>query len=339
MTHSTDIRDERSVLITGANSGLGFEAAAQLAELGYDRIILATRSIEKGEAARAKLVERVGRDPFEALTIDVSSIESSNAAVAALIEDGRPIQQLLLNAGVVPGDERHMSVDGIEMTFAASLIGHHILATRLLDARLIEDEGKIVLVSSEGARGDLPSAMGLKLYDFANGDPVEFGNDLQDAMTNFATGQGSVAFEGMRQYAVTKLFSTWWVTEMAERLNGRVTVLAVSPGASLNTNAARHVKGFKRFLFTKLMPLVGPYIGADQPVPVAAKRYVDALTGSETSFRTGMAYMSKPGKMVGPLVEQTTAHLYDQERSKIAWSVIDGLANRQASGRLQPAAA
>ncbi len=320
----------RSVLITGANSGLGFEAAAQLADQDFGRIVLACRSIEKAEAARDALVERVGKDPFETLSIDVSSISSAKAAAGELISRGAPIDQLLLNAGVVPGDELHRSADGIEMTFAASLIGHHILTTQLLDAGLLANNGKIVLVSSEGARGDLPSAMGLKLYDFAKGDPVEFGDDLETAMTNFAKGQGPVAFEGMRQYAMVKLFSTWWVAEMAERLEGRARVLAVSPGASLGTNAARHVTGFKRFLFTKIMPLIGPYIGADQPVSVAAKRYVDALTGSNDKFKSGRAYMSKPTKMVGPLIEQMNAHLYDKKRRKVAIDVLDKLVSYQA---------
>lgn len=315
----------RSVLITGANSGLGFEAAAQLAETAYARIILACRSIEKAEAARAELVKRVGRDPFETLGVDVSNIASSKAAAEEIIARGEPIDQLLLNAGIVPGDEMVLSDDAIEMTFAASLIGHHILATALLDAGLLSQNGKIVLVSSEGARGDLPNAMGLKLYDFASGDPVAFGSDLESAMTAFAKGDGNVPFEGMRQYAMVKLFSTWWVSEMAERHANSATFLAVSPGASLNTNAARHVTGFKRLLFTKLMPLIGPYLGADQPIPVAAKRYVDALTGSDEVFRSGKAYMSKPTKMVGPLVEQMTSHLYDKTRRVAAINVLEQL--------------
>ena len=232
----------RSILITGANSGLGFEAAAQLAEFGYQKIILACRTIEKADDAGKRLVERVGKDVFESLAVDVSSISSANRAVDELVSKGEQIDQILLNAGIVPGDELRKSEDGVEMTFASSLIGHHILANRLLKAGLISEDGRIVLVTSEGARGDLPAAMGLKLYDFATSSPTEFGDTLHGAMTNFATGSGSVKFEGMRQYAVTKLFSTWWASEMAERYGDRVSVFAVSPGASLTTNAARNVK-------------------------------------------------------------------------------------------------
>lgn len=52
---------DKTVLVTGANSGLGFEAAAQLAEAGWGKVILACRTVEKAEAAKAKLVERTGK--------------------------------------------------------------------------------------------------------------------------------------------------------------------------------------------------------------------------------------------------------------------------------------
>jgi len=325
--------ETKSILVTGANSGLGFEASAQLAEAGYGKIILACRTEQKAEDARKKLVARVGRDPFKTLAVDVSSIASSKRAAQELIERGEKIDQLLLNAGTVPGDIKHMSEDGVELAFASSLIGHHIIANTLLERDLIVDRGNIIIVSSEGARGDLPAAMGLKLYDFATDTPVEFGDNLRDAMMTFATGKGAVKFEGMRQYGVIKLFSVWWAAEMAERLGNRVNVFAVSPGASMSTNAARNVRGFKKFMFTKIMPVLGPYLGMDQPVEVAAKRYVDVLLAPNGEYKSGQAYMSKPKKMVGPMVEQTYPHMKDQARRKAAWQVLDELAGRTESNK------
>ena len=82
MTTSTSTQqfEGKSVLVTGANSGLGYEASAQLAEAGYSRVILACRTLEKADTARSSLVARVNADPFETLAVDVSSIESANAA-------------------------------------------------------------------------------------------------------------------------------------------------------------------------------------------------------------------------------------------------------------------
>ena len=60
---------QRTALVTGANSGLGFEAARQLAELGYESIVLACRTEAKGDQARKELVELTGVDPFSTLTV------------------------------------------------------------------------------------------------------------------------------------------------------------------------------------------------------------------------------------------------------------------------------
>ncbi|MEM8861056.1 MAG: SDR family NAD(P)-dependent oxidoreductase, partial [Chloroflexota bacterium] len=111
--------ETKTALVTGANSGLGFEAAAQLAEAGYGRVILACRNLEKAEAAKIQLSERVGHDRFDTLEIDVSSIASAEMAAAELVNQSKTISTLLLNAGIVSGKEMKKSADGIEMTFAA----------------------------------------------------------------------------------------------------------------------------------------------------------------------------------------------------------------------------
>ena len=72
-------------LVTGANSGIGFETAAQLAENGFGKVILVTRTLAKGEAARAQLVERGGKDVFDLLEADLAEPESAAAAADELI--------------------------------------------------------------------------------------------------------------------------------------------------------------------------------------------------------------------------------------------------------------
>ena len=61
---------DKTVLLTGANSGLGFEAARQLAEAGWGKVILACRSESKAEAARARLIELTDKDPYSLLAVD-----------------------------------------------------------------------------------------------------------------------------------------------------------------------------------------------------------------------------------------------------------------------------
>jgi NAD(P)-dependent dehydrogenase (short-subunit alcohol dehydrogenase family) len=325
---------DKTALVTGANSGLGFEAAAQLAEAGYGRVILACRTLEKAETARQALAERVGRDPFETLGVDVSSVESARAASDELERRGTVIDSLLLNAGMVSGDVMNKTTDGLEVAFASSIIGHHVLTLRLLDAGILSDQARVVIAGSEGANNDLPAMMDMKLYDFATDAPEEFGDNLHDAMINFVEGAKPESFNATRYYATTKVFTSWWTAAMARRFGDRISIFTVSPGASLSTNAARHTTGFKRFLFTKFMPTVGRAIGMDQPVSVGAKRYVDVLHGVGRDYVNGKTYTSKPKKLVGALHEMTHDHLLDIERQEVAWTVLGeltGTVNHPAS--------
>ena len=330
-THK-DLRD-KSVLVTGANSGLGYEAAAQLAESGYGRIILACRTLEKATAAQRSLVEKVGSDPFDTLAVDVSSVESAGAAAEELIKRGRPIDALLLNAGMVSGDDMHKSVDGLELAFASSIVGHHVLTLRLLEADLLSTGARIVIAGSEAARNDLPAMMGSKLYDFATEAPGEFGSNLPEAMINFIKGAKPERFVPMRYYATTKVFTSWWTAAMARKYGDRISAFTVSPGANMGTNAARHVTGFKKFLFTKFMPTVGKWMGMNQPTSQGAKRYVDVILGVGGDYGNGRTYMSKEKKMVGPLFEMKYDHLLDEERQETAWRVIRELTGTPAEVR------
>ena len=73
----------RTALVTGANSGLGFEAARQLAELGYGTVVLACRSRAKADAARAELVAATGVDPFITLVVDVADVVGGTLHLSA----------------------------------------------------------------------------------------------------------------------------------------------------------------------------------------------------------------------------------------------------------------
>lgn len=318
--------ETKGVLVTGANSGVGFEAAAQLAEAGWGRVVLGCRTRAKAEVARASLVERVGSDPFEILAVDVSSLESTQVAADELLRRGQPLDALLLNAGMLSGAKMQKTDAGLEVAFASSLIGHHLLTHRLLEEGGLVEGARVVLAGSEAANGDLPAMMGMKLYDFVHGRVDSFGASPKDAMRSFATGSNPDAWDPTRYYAVTKVFSAWWSGAMARRHSARATFLTVSPGSTLSTNAGRHVTGLKGFLFSKVMPAIGGVFGMDQPVGQAAKRYLDALH-DEGAFRTGHTYTSKKGKIVGALREVDYPHLLDVERQDAALAVLSELAN------------
>ena len=312
----------KTALVTGANSGLGFEAAAQLAEAGYGKIILACRTIDKAEGAKKALAERVGSDPYETVAVDVSSVASAEAAGKELVGRGNTIDTVLLNAGMVSGEQMNKSVDGVELAFASSIIGHHVLTVRLLEAGMLADGARVVMSGSESARGDLPAMFDMKLYDFVTGTPKEFGDKLDDAMLNFMKGQGSKKFNPFRHYATTKVFTSWWTAAMARKFGDRASFFTVSPGSNMSTNAVRHTRGVKKFMFAKIMPKIGSFFGMDMPVSEGAGRYISVLRDNSGKYQNGASYMSAPKKMVGPLQEISPAHFVDVERQETALRVL-----------------
>ena len=86
----TDNTTHKSALVTGATSGLGFEAAAQLADAGYARVTITGRSESRAEEARAALSARTGRDVFETLAVDLNTPASVSAAAAELASEENP---------------------------------------------------------------------------------------------------------------------------------------------------------------------------------------------------------------------------------------------------------
>ncbi|MEM9747443.1 MAG: SDR family NAD(P)-dependent oxidoreductase, partial [Actinomycetota bacterium] len=253
---------DQAALVTGANSGLGFEAAAQLAELGYGSVTLACRTQEKADAAAEQLRKRTGRDVFDTVAVDVAVIESSRKAAAELVSRGRSYDTVILNAGMVPSQLDRTS-EGLEMSFAASLVGHHVITGELLEAGLL-DGAEVVMVGSEVANNDMPKFMGMTVYDFALGAPSEFGSTPAEAMHSFATASADVPYNGQRQYSTTKVFSSWWSAAMDRRHGDTARFYTVSPGANMGTAADRNATGAFKVMIA-VMGKVGRYVGMDQP--------------------------------------------------------------------------
>lgn len=226
---------------------------------------------------------------------------------------------------MLSGDTMDKTDDGLAIMFASSIIGHHVLALGLIENGALVDSARAVLAGSEVANNDLPGMMDMKVYDFVTGPPSEFGSTLKEAMTNSARGATPGPFRSTCRYATVKAFTAWWAGAMALRFGQRFSFFAVSPGSNMGTNAARHETGFKKFLFTKVMPILGPTIGVDQPVSLAAKRYLDVLHGASDEYLDGGTYTSKPGKLVGHVQRMTHAHLIDGERQEATWQVLGEL--------------
>jgi NAD(P)-dependent dehydrogenase (short-subunit alcohol dehydrogenase family) len=297
----------KTALVTGANSGLGFEAAAQLAADGWGRVILACRTVEKAEAAREQLVARTGRDPFAMLAVDTSEVASAEAAAAQLAELGGTIDFLLLNAGASSKEPRFNS-DGVETTYASTLIGHHVLTMRALEQGLLAPQARIVIAGSEGARGNMP---GMRVHDIAGIAADHFDGDRAAAIEALAKIESPV------QDGFANMIVAWWAAALARRLPDGMTVNAVSPGANAQTSFARGGSAAMRLVMVPAMKLVGPLFGMNGPIDQGARRYLDAAEYDDS--RSGAFYATAHRrKAVGPVAVQTWPKYFVDEDAQEA---------------------
>ena len=137
----------RTILVTGANSGLGYETAKGLMQRGAT-VGMLCRSRERGERALEELRGATGETTSFVVPMDLARFASIREGIAALPEGA--LHGLVHNAGLLP-EEREESAEGYELTFAVHVIGPYLL-TRALEDRLrrVGDPGRVVWVSSGG---------------------------------------------------------------------------------------------------------------------------------------------------------------------------------------------
>ncbi|RKE37225.1 short subunit dehydrogenase [Paraburkholderia sp. BL23I1N1] len=226
------------VLVTGATSGLGYAAARTLAGEGWREIIVTGRSLARAQETAASLAAETKRQVFTPLELELDTPASVLSALAELVKRGRPIDFLLLNAGMVPGKARVITAEGVEAS-QAPLIGHHQLTVGLLRANLLSPNARIVITSAEPARGGVP------MFKYTDVDALAakyHQGDLTAAMEALIRNGPNVKYVPNNAYADAKLFVAWWVAALARRLPSGMAVYAVSPGAATATNVSRQAR-------------------------------------------------------------------------------------------------
>ncbi|MDM3972737.1 SDR family oxidoreductase [Mycobacterium marseillense] len=140
----------RFAVVTGANSGLGFGLAKRLTAAGAD-VVLAIRDRAKGERAVADIRRDVQQAKLAIRQLDLSSLDSVAALGEQLTAEGRPIDILLNNAGVMTPPQRQETRDGFELQFGTNHLGHFALTGHLLPLLRAADSARVVTVSSLAA--------------------------------------------------------------------------------------------------------------------------------------------------------------------------------------------
>lgn len=297
-----------SVLITGANAGIGRELALQLgSRLSVQRVILGCRSRERGLVAREQLAGETGRNVFELLPVDVADLHSVRRA-AALLD---PVDAVVLNAGGSGGsDPRALTADGVTQIFAVNVLGHVALLESLLDERKVGRAA--IFVGSEAARG-VPR-LHIPRPSFPTGSVAEFAAVIDG--TAYAAGR----FNGAAAYGEVKYLGALWMAALARRRPG-VRLVTVSPGGTRGTGTAKAMPPLQRFVYDRI--LMGIVVRTvTHTVAVGAARLVAAV--EDTSYAGGRFYASAGPTLTGPVVDQAAifADFADEARQDHAYDAI-----------------
>jgi NAD(P)-dependent dehydrogenase (short-subunit alcohol dehydrogenase family) len=137
----------RRVIVTGANSGTGKEAARRLAEAGA-HVIMAVRTPAKGEQARAEILARHPEARLEVRRVDLADLASVRGFSEGLLAEGTPVDVLINNAGVMAPPTRMTTADGFELQLGSNFLGPFALTLRLLPLVLAAPAPRVVTMSS-----------------------------------------------------------------------------------------------------------------------------------------------------------------------------------------------
>jgi NAD(P)-dependent dehydrogenase (short-subunit alcohol dehydrogenase family) len=188
-------------LVTGANAGIGYGTARDLAARG-GRVFLGCRSQAKGEAAAAAIRAETGQ--AHAVRLDLADLASVRECAAGFLALGEPLHVLINNAGV--GGARGLTADGFEIHFGINHLGHFALTQALLPLLRDSAPARIVNVASD-------SHYQAKGIDF-------------EGLRN-----RTKSITGLREYAVSKLCNVLFAAELGRRLTGSgVTAYSLHPG-------------------------------------------------------------------------------------------------------------
>lgn len=283
----------RLMIVTGANTGLGFETTRMLAEKGAT-VVMACRNLQKAEAARARIAEAVPDASLEVLEIDLASMSSVRAFADAFLARHDRLDVLINNAGVMMPPFTKTE-DGFELQFAANYLGHFLLTARLMDVIRATEGSRVVSLSSIAHRRGR----------------IDF-DDLQS----------EDGYSASDAYAQSKLACLLFAYELQRRLEavGDDTTIstAAHPGVA-TTELARHLPSL---LYTVARYTIAPFLthsaeAGARPTMLAA---IGEAGGGDYFGPTGFKEMKgAPGHA------SSTRQARDEDLARRLWEVSEEL--------------
>lgn len=297
----------RVILVTGANTGLGYEVTRYLCEGGND-VILACRNEEKAN----KAIEKIKRTNPNALAtymqLDLASLESVKKFVDDFHQTGKKLHVLLNNAGVAqaPKDAKRLyTADNFEMTMGTNHLGHFLLTNLLLDdlkaAGADGGDARIISVTSSVHDPEANRRKNLQPFDFNN---------------FFLFNENT--FSGLQAYKNSKLANIMFTYELARRLEGTgVTANCICPGFVPSTDLMRNASGAQKFVSRYIIHGVLRFTKQTKTMAQAAASIAAMVTDEK--------YKETTGKYIKDAAEtKSSEESLNEENQKKLWEMSGG---------------
>ncbi|XP_070534591.1 WW domain-containing oxidoreductase-like [Ptychodera flava] len=297
----------RVCIITGANSGIGFEAAKLISDKGYE-VILACRSESRGKEAENKIVELNPSAKVKFMKLDLGSLESIHHFVDEFHASGKPLHVLCNNAGVETGVNGYQQTDdGFEMTLGVNHLGHFLLTHLLLeDLKKTAERGedvRIVVTSSEVHNPESPGG--------DRGAPAHI--DVDNVMVTDPT-----SYDPMLAYKNSKLANIIFTYELARRLEGSgVTANCLCPGFIPESGLFRNISMMMKVTFFVMMPLL-KWRGVVRTVQDGGETVAMVATDEKLKGVSGKFYAKGEEK-------ESSKESYDKEIATGFWKISEDL--------------
>lgn len=283
-------KSKKTMLISGGNSGLGFECAKNIARDPDWHIVIASRNQEKSAQAVQKLIAYSGNTHIQALTLDLASLTAVRSFVQEFTSlELPPLHAVACNAGIQNISGTYHTKDGYEMTFGVNHLGHFLLTLLLLPH--LAHPARIVFVSSGTHDPERKTMMPPPVYTTAR----------ELAFPSKDSGMTPQELErlGMQRYSTSKLCNVLCVYELARRLKASaqaaacdlITVNALDPGLMLGTGLARDYTPLRKLMWSMLGPLVTPFIANANSVAKSGKVLAQLLCDPHLESVTGKYFI------------------------------------------------
>lgn len=293
-----------AVLVTGANSGLGYEACRQLVVgFGVPKIYLGCRNETKARAAIERLVEETGKpqSTFEFVQIDTTNLELCRAAPSTI--NGK-LTGVILNAGGAGGAAISHTKSGATKIFAMNVLGHAALVEALIEQDKLLEGARVMFAGSEMARGLPAFGMQASVYDES---------DLVGDFVKRIDGSGYEVYDGNVAYGDCKNIGALYMAYMAEEYK-QYCFITMSPGATSGTAGFDDEPWYTRLM----MNTIGAAMFMHD-TPTGTLRYMAALGVSNAhtvkASDSGKFFASVGNTARGPIEDQGETYPVYQDKN------------------------